>query len=232
MAFVPLHTLYLYLDCSSSKALLKRWIVLTSSRVLYWVNDINQQPGGRFVFANGDPTGYGFHADFVNGWDQDVLSSAVGNCLYTDNGGVVTACQPLVPTNDVNFSRDCLQAKSTITEQVYGNLTTLPGCNPVTFEESEEPTSCASETPSIIASSAASSVTSISYSTTSHPPLLTTASLPLVVSTLTTFVTVTIPASNLPTTTSQATVSPPSTSTPTTTFSRSQRSQFSRSISV
>jgi hypothetical protein len=39
----------------------------------------------RLVFANGDTTGYGFHADFVNGWkDLDALQNSFSNCF--DNG--------------------------------------------------------------------------------------------------------------------------------------------------
>ncbi|KAJ3510691.1 hypothetical protein NLJ89_g4535 [Agrocybe chaxingu] len=33
-----------------------------------------------FVFAHGDPTGYGYHADFINGWQPGVLQKAVDNC--------------------------------------------------------------------------------------------------------------------------------------------------------
>jgi hypothetical protein len=35
----------------------------------------------KLVWAQGDETGLGFHADFVNGWDQAVLEDAVQNCL-------------------------------------------------------------------------------------------------------------------------------------------------------
>ena len=33
-----------------------------------------------FVFANGDPTGYGFHGDFINGWDVNVLQQVTDHC--------------------------------------------------------------------------------------------------------------------------------------------------------
>ncbi|EUC36987.1 hypothetical protein COCCADRAFT_2113 [Bipolaris zeicola 26-R-13] len=35
---------------------------------------------GQFVWSNGDPTGCGYHADFMNGWDIDTLQSAVDTC--------------------------------------------------------------------------------------------------------------------------------------------------------
>lgn len=100
--------------------------------VLYWTNDIDQSAGGEFVFANGDTTGYGFHGDFLNGWDMDVQTSAVENCLYTDDGGLISACPVLYASDDVNFSRDCLPQPEYWNEPVLGMLSQLPGCNPIT----------------------------------------------------------------------------------------------------
>ena len=34
---------------------------------------------GEFVLANGDPTGYGYHGDFMCAWDAGVLQSAIDN---------------------------------------------------------------------------------------------------------------------------------------------------------
>ena len=101
--------------------------------VLYWTNDIDQSAGGTFVFANGDPTGFGFHGDFLNGWDMDIQTSAVENCLYTDDGGLISACPVLYASDDVNFSRDCLPQPEYWDEPVLGMLSQLPGCNPITY---------------------------------------------------------------------------------------------------
>jgi len=45
---------------------------------------------GTFMFANGDPTGYGYHGDFLMGWSTDILKSAIGQC--TDPSGLLSAC--------------------------------------------------------------------------------------------------------------------------------------------
>ncbi|OJJ95429.1 hypothetical protein ASPACDRAFT_36013 [Aspergillus aculeatus ATCC 16872] len=45
---------------------------------------------GNFVLANGDPTGYGYHGDFMYGWDSQVLQQAVDTC--TNMSGEVTEC--------------------------------------------------------------------------------------------------------------------------------------------
>lgn len=43
-----------------------------------------------FVFAMGDRTGYGFHGDFVNGWDVAALKNATANC--TNDSGKLSDC--------------------------------------------------------------------------------------------------------------------------------------------
>ncbi|KAF9691249.1 hypothetical protein EKO04_010711 [Ascochyta lentis] len=51
---------------------------------------------GQFVWSNGDPTGYGYHADFINGWNTDTLRSAVNDC--TNPSGRVEDCQHFTPS--------------------------------------------------------------------------------------------------------------------------------------
>ncbi|KAF7442882.1 DUF1996 multi-domain protein [Pyrenophora tritici-repentis] len=45
---------------------------------------------GQFLFSNGDPTGCGYHGDFMNGWDVDTLQQAVDTC--TNLSGRVEDC--------------------------------------------------------------------------------------------------------------------------------------------
>ncbi|KAJ3510579.1 hypothetical protein NLJ89_g4591 [Agrocybe chaxingu] len=54
---------------------------------VYWYtqafDDFRRQakvPSQPFVFSNGDPIDYSYHADFINGWDVGVLERAVNEC--------------------------------------------------------------------------------------------------------------------------------------------------------
>ncbi|KAF4502425.1 WSC domain containing protein [Fusarium agapanthi] len=80
-----------------------------------------------FVFSNGDPTGYGLHGDFLNGWDVKVLQKPVNEC--TDASGVIEKCPVLTLFDDdaINGCRVPVQ----VDEKTNGVLKTLPGCNPV-----------------------------------------------------------------------------------------------------
>ena len=71
--------------------------------------------------------GYGYHGDFVNGWDVDVLQSAVTNC--NDASGDMTLC----PYFDYFTNTECANCKlpTYVQEDIYGPLDALPGCNPV-----------------------------------------------------------------------------------------------------
>lgn len=61
---------------------------------------------GYFVLANSDPTGYGYHGDFMHGWDQDVLEAAVKKC--TNPSGMIEDCDLF----DIQSESDQLQCKS------------------------------------------------------------------------------------------------------------------------
>lgn len=85
-----------------------------------------------FVFAQGDRTGYGFHGDFVNGWDVDYLQDAIDQC--NADSGLISDC-PVFNTPDTKsqqFTSDEQQAcriPPSIDEEVTGILPSLPGCN-------------------------------------------------------------------------------------------------------
>lgn len=83
----------------------------------------------------GDPTGYGLHADFLNGWtDQTRLQNAMTSC--TGPGGVDAASCSLNVGPDGSPGHSSVQQPQTAppSEQVglNGPLAALPGNNPVT----------------------------------------------------------------------------------------------------
>jgi hypothetical protein len=103
--------------------------VIYSTAGFDWWNGTTQP----FVFASGDPTGYGFHGDFLNGWDVDVLQKATDTC--NNDSGLITDC-PVFEFFSNAESQACVIAPS-INEAVTGELEKLPGCNPVTYGPGE-----------------------------------------------------------------------------------------------
>ena len=55
---------------------------------------------GQFVLANGDPTGYGYHGDFIAAWKDDALKKAVNACNQQDSSGMMQTCPVFQMTQD------------------------------------------------------------------------------------------------------------------------------------
>lgn len=85
--------------------------------------------GGRhpFVLSNGDPVGYSLHADFLNGWDKDILQRAINEC--NSSSGVIEDCKVLELYTNQQMD-DCIVPPS-IAEPSTGWMGQLPGCNPI-----------------------------------------------------------------------------------------------------
>ncbi|KAK6581910.1 hypothetical protein PZA11_005607 [Diplocarpon coronariae] len=81
---------------------------------------------GKFVIANGDPTGFGYHADFMTGWDPNFLQKAVDEC--TNLSGNIEDC-PIFDIQSSKDSTDCTidLPKEIENEEVLKNLGSLPG---------------------------------------------------------------------------------------------------------
>ncbi|KAG9030809.1 hypothetical protein FRB95_003501 [Tulasnella sp. JGI-2019a] len=91
-----------------------------------------------FVYSNSDPTGFGWHGDFYNGWDQTVLQNAINNCNDPNNpdqaGGLASAC-PYLTVVDATTAGACKIKNVEVTQSqgIVGPLATLPGCNPLQY---------------------------------------------------------------------------------------------------
>ncbi|KAL7270404.1 hypothetical protein RUND412_006892 [Rhizina undulata] len=93
---------------------------------------------GEFVWSHGDPTGYGYHGDFMNGWQQTVLQSAIDTC--TNLSGIITDCE-LFDLYTLEEMAECT-IPSEVDEDAWGPLTKLPGCNPIVRGPEPAPTDC------------------------------------------------------------------------------------------
>ncbi|KAK3348466.1 hypothetical protein B0H65DRAFT_176612 [Neurospora tetraspora] len=73
-------------------------------------------PGDQpFVFSNGDKTGYGYHADFFNGWDVDLLQKAIRDpSCGNETGGRIERCgsfREFLQSNEVQNQIEGLEQK-------------------------------------------------------------------------------------------------------------------------
>ncbi|ETN45874.1 uncharacterized protein HMPREF1541_00055 [Cyphellophora europaea CBS 101466] len=121
----------------------------------YDVAHVAKEPNGYFVFAQGDPTGYGFHGDFLNAWDEQVLTDAIAQCMgpkAVNRGGTIEACPPFAPTLDGNAGRNCPEQPPVINETVTGLIKQLPGCNEPIFGPTRATQQVCPVQPNIVAS--------------------------------------------------------------------------------
>ncbi|KAJ8116063.1 hypothetical protein OPT61_g2439 [Boeremia exigua] len=87
-----------------------------------------------WVLSNGDPTGYGMHADFLNGWEKGVLAKATAetggcNCGCGCGNDEIKQCfgsDKVNDESDSNFAQCSAGTGGTPTK-----VEKLPGCNPI-----------------------------------------------------------------------------------------------------
>lgn len=99
--------------------------------VNYSMDKIDTFKGGKYMFANGDTTGYSFHGDFMNAWDEKLLTDAIDQCMVDNKNpsGVADECGPFKATNNAEKARLCSERSPVFPcEPVHGRITSLPGC--------------------------------------------------------------------------------------------------------
>ncbi|KAM0078215.1 hypothetical protein ACKRZS_009740 [Fusarium odoratissimum] len=92
---------------------------------------------GRFVFANGDTTGYGLHADFIMGWEEEFLQDAINTC--TSETGRIEDC-PLFDVVSEQKATSCEMKlpKALANEDVKGPMKELPGGDGVPYGDGSD----------------------------------------------------------------------------------------------
>ncbi|KAF8147672.1 hypothetical protein B0H34DRAFT_738741 [Crassisporium funariophilum] len=102
---------------------------------VYWYSqvfdDFRRQanvPEQPFVFSNGDPKGYSYHADFINGWDSGILQKALDECNCNPYGD--PSCCVAKGIFNLDQTTRCY-ISDTVDETTLGTLDVLPGNNPV-----------------------------------------------------------------------------------------------------
>lgn len=88
-------------------------------------------------------------ADFLNGWDTQVLTDAIAQCINDVESGNISECPPLYASQDEYFATNCPEQPPLVNEQVKGVLSKLPGCNEVTSGPKKAPQGICPSQPSL-----------------------------------------------------------------------------------
>lgn len=81
---------------------------------------------GQFMFSNGDPTGNGYHADFMNGWEPGLLQRAINTC--TDPSGEIERCPLFDLQSEADMNACTVDVPDALAkEDTHGPCVGLPG---------------------------------------------------------------------------------------------------------
>lgn len=97
-----------------------------------WNTNTFANISGEFVFANGDPTGYGYHADFIAAWNDGVQEQVKADttCTNLQSDGEVESCpvfNGLIQSQEDAATCQLTLPVSIANEQTDGFLEQLPG---------------------------------------------------------------------------------------------------------
>lgn len=91
---------------------------------------IDQIDTSTFVLAMGDETGYGWHADFFNGWDDGAIPELLKTCPQGQYGNEDIGGCPSYKGFATIKAEQC-KLPGTYKENVQSPGKALPGCNPI-----------------------------------------------------------------------------------------------------
>ncbi|KAK4947434.1 hypothetical protein LTR10_013802 [Elasticomyces elasticus] len=88
---------------------------------------------GQFVFSNGDPTGYGYHGDFICGWNEGVLQEAIDStvCTGLNSSGLQEDCPIFILQDEGNATECKLDMPEALQDEAINYIQQLPGNIPI-----------------------------------------------------------------------------------------------------
>ncbi|PHH72113.1 hypothetical protein CDD82_6172 [Ophiocordyceps australis] len=115
-----------------------------------WNTAAFKDKSGHFLFSNGDTTGYGYHSDFMMGWDPAVLQEAVDKCR--NPSGRIEDCSVFDVVDEgtatsCSLSRPLPQALAR--ENVKGPMAKLPGKSEVPNVDGKSPQASSNPPPNL-----------------------------------------------------------------------------------
>ncbi len=95
---------------------------------IYQTNLFNGSDG-QFVFSNGDPTGFGYHGDFIAAWDDDILQEAINStvCTNPNSSGLQEDCPVFQLQSEYNATQCKLETPAAIKNEHINFVPILPG---------------------------------------------------------------------------------------------------------
>ena len=104
---------------------------------IIYTTDMFNGTDGQFVFANGDPIGYGYHGDFLCAWEDGVLQSAIDNPTCTPppqeaaGSGRQEDC-PVFRLQDKSTGMQCkMEVPESLLQEQINFVQELPGNVPI-----------------------------------------------------------------------------------------------------
>ena len=98
-----------------------------------WITAPFKGLDGQFALANGDPTGFGYHGDFMGAWDEGFLQQAIKTC--TNDSGKPEDCPLFLPLASDDAMKQCTFPPVPEIQGIETEFTQagLPGNNPLTY---------------------------------------------------------------------------------------------------
>ncbi|KAJ9638649.1 hypothetical protein H2204_004125 [Knufia peltigerae] len=95
---------------------------------------------GQFVFSNGDPTGLGYHGDFICGWDSGLLQEAIDDsaCTSSNSTGLQEDCPLFNIQSQANATQCKLEMPEALQHERINYVQELPGNMNITGSDSIE----------------------------------------------------------------------------------------------